>query len=130
MDAFGDDNALEFREAAEHLKQRAPGWRCGIDRLALEVQVAADAVQLVEKADEILQRAPRRSTDQAATTSILRGRCLQQLVEPRSLVTAFGAAAAVVDEFREDLLAAVCACRGEGLSLVHSTVCSPVLTLR
>jgi len=39
------------------LKQRAPGWRRRVDRLALEVQVAAGAFQLAEKADKTLQRA-------------------------------------------------------------------------
>jgi hypothetical protein len=51
------ERALELGEDAEHLEHGSSGRRRGVEALLVEVEIAADGVQLVEETDEILQRA-------------------------------------------------------------------------
>src|SRR5262249_23673267 len=84
-----DDRALEFSEDAAHLEHRPPRRRSRIERLLMEVQVAADALQLLEEADQMLQRAPKpvdapRSDDIDFATH----HRLQEPIELRTLIPA------------------------------------------
>ena len=69
VNALLKDRPLKFGEDAEHLKQRPACGRSRIDGLAIEIEVTPGAVEFAGKAGS---ERPSRSTDQAATTSILR----------------------------------------------------------
>ena len=70
VDALTDDAALELGEHAKHLKHRLAGGGRGVETLLMQEEI--DAL-VVEAACKILSRSvsdrPKRSTDQAATTS-------------------------------------------------------------
>jgi hypothetical protein len=71
VDPFLNNSALELGKYAQHLEESAPGRGGCVDRLLFEIEVAPGGVEFAKKADEILQRSPRRSTDHAATISSL-----------------------------------------------------------
>jgi hypothetical protein len=64
-----DHRALGLGEYAHHLKHRLAGRRRGVETLLVQEQVNAERVQLAEEADQSCRLRPRRSTDQAMTTS-------------------------------------------------------------
>ena len=90
---LADHRALELTERAANLKHQPAAWRRCVDRLLIEVQVAAARVQVLDGAKQI---------DQAAGNAVNRPghhdiepaalRVLQHAVEPGPILAGLGAA--------------------------------------
>ena len=104
MDALLNDRALKLSEHAEHLKQGAAGRRRGIDTLHMQIEIDAVGADLVEERYEVLKRAaqPVNGPGHEHVEFAARG-VFEQAIELGALVTAFGAAHAVVDILVDDL---------------------------
>ena len=126
MDALLDDGALEFGEHAEHLEQSAAARRRRIDTLHMQVEIDAVAVDFAEEQHKVLKRAPE-PVDRPGQKHIelaARG-VLEQPIELRALVEAFGAAHAVVDILIDDLPALACSDLAQRTDLVLGCLSIP-----
>jgi hypothetical protein len=92
-----DHVPFEFRECPGHVKEHAAGWRRGVNRLLVQIQIHVGSVERAERVDQIRQRAaqaihrPDHDHIEAATRGVR-----QHRIQARSLVPALGAADAVV----------------------------------
>ena len=66
---------LEFGEHPEHLEEGAPGWGGRVHRLPLKIEIAPDRPQFCEKADEVLQAAPKPVNQPCRDNVDLSGGC-------------------------------------------------------
>jgi len=103
FDPLLDDRALELGEHPEHLEQGASGWCRRVNRLVLKIEIAPDRAQFGEKADEVLQRAPKPIDRPCRDNVNLAGRCrFQKPIEAGALFSTLGAADPLILELLDD----------------------------
>jgi hypothetical protein len=69
---LANHRGLELGKDAEHLKERSPRWGGSVERLLMQKQIDTRGLQLAQKGNEVLQRAPEPVDDHAAIISNLR----------------------------------------------------------
>jgi hypothetical protein len=90
-DAFADHRPFELGEYSQHLEHRPPRRRRRIEALLVQEQVDALGVEFAQEVEQVNQR-PAQAIDRPGRdhVDVAAGDRLEQPVEPRSLVAAFG----------------------------------------
>ena len=118
LDPLLNDGSFELCKNPKHLEEGAPGWGGRIYRLAFEIEIAPDRPQFCEKADEVLQAAPKPINRPRCDNVDPAGGCRpQQPVEAGALFSTFGAADPLILELADNSPAPRLARRDESRAL-------------